>query len=562
MNQKDIARIKPYLEKKIVKGITYYQLVRKARMNGKVKRVWSKYLGTPEKMEEVYNCCDNIQSSLTIHSYEYGKTAALLTIAEELNFIEIVNKHTTKKRIDGLTVGEYLLLISLGRASGPISKKKTADWFRESFLDIIWSIPHKLNTQNFTNHMDYLTDDVIEKIEDDLGQILVNKGIKPSILFFDTTNFFTFIEHGDKLPQKGKSKEKRNDKNIVGLGMAVSDENRPFFHEVYPGNIHDSKVFSELFKKFLNRLDAINVPAEDIILVFDKGCNSEDNVEEVLSKMHIVGSAKKNQVQELYNVHLTDFEPLYKTKNKHDVKAYRMKKELFGTEFTVVISYNSGSYKKQSETYEKKKIEILEKLEKIKQSVERVGKGKKKNIKNALIDASKTIPNQYKKAFVFQGDENKGVFMYEVNKEEEKKLYLDFGKNVIFTDLHDWSSEKIVKTYNRKDMIEKDFMWLKNVLIMPIKPIYLQKDERIKVHSFLCVMGLLFYRYMLWKLKMKDFMLSEQSVIEELEKVRIALVKKDDQKPTFVFEKMDINQMRLFSTLRLERVLKDIKIEC
>jgi len=39
---------KPYLEKKIIKGNTYYQLVRKTRIDGKVKSVWSKYLGTPE----------------------------------------------------------------------------------------------------------------------------------------------------------------------------------------------------------------------------------------------------------------------------------------------------------------------------------------------------------------------------------------------------------------------------------------------------------------------------------------------------------------------------------
>jgi transposase len=556
MESIEIKRIKPYLEKKIIKGITYYQLVRKARITGKVKRVWSKYLGTAETIEKVYDKYED-ETSLRITSYEYGKTAALLKIAEELNFIEIVNKHTSKKDIEGLTVGEYLLLIILGRASGPISKNRTAEWFHNSFLDIIWSIPHKLNTNNFTNHMDYITDDVMKKIEVDIAKTLIKQGIKPSILFFDTTNFFTYIEHGEELPKKGKSKEKRYDKNLIGLGLAVSNENIPLFHETYPGNIHDSKVFTMIFDRIIDRLNAIEVPSENIVLVFDKGCNSKKNIDAVLSKMHIVGSVKKNQVSELFDVPLDDFELLYTNKKGHKVMGYRIRKNLFETEFTVVVSYNSGSYKKQKETYEKDKISILEKLEKIKQSFERKGRGKKKSLKNALIEASKVVPDEYKTVILFDGDKNDNLFTYHIGVTAEEKLALTFGKNVIFSDKDEWSSDKIVKTYNMKDFIEKDFEWVKDLLIMPFKPVYLQKDERIKVHSFMCVMGLLFYRFLLWKLKKQNEMLSENKIIEKLNQTRVALVKKNNEKPQFIFESMDLDQLRLFIELKLETILRD-----
>jgi len=235
MTKPDHQTIKPYLEKKKVKGITYYQLVKKARIDGKVKLIWSKYLGSAENIQKVYDQVEN-QTSLQIKSFEYGRTAALMKIAEELNFIEIVNRHTTKKKMGGLSVGEYLLLLILGRANGPVSKNKTSEWFKDSFLDIIWSFPHKLNTNNFTNHMDYIIDEAMNKIEDDIGKFLVSQGLKPSMLFFDTTNFFTYIENGENIPQKGKSKEHRSNKNLVGLGLAVTEENIPLFHESYPGN--------------------------------------------------------------------------------------------------------------------------------------------------------------------------------------------------------------------------------------------------------------------------------------------------------------------------------------
>ena len=552
----DIRTIKPYLEKKIIKGNTYYQLVRKTRIDGKVKRVWSKYLGTPESIEKVYDGYEE-QTSLQLTSFEYGRTAALIKISDELGFTDIVNKHTTKKDVEGLTVGEYLLLIILGRASGPISKSKTAEWFQDSFLDIIWSFPHKLNTNNFTNHMDYITDDVMRKIEDDIGKKLVELGIKPSTLFFDTTNFFTYIEHGEDLPKKGKSKEKRYDKNLVGLGLAVSDTSVPFFHETYSGNIQDSKSFAMIFDKIVERLDSIDVPHEDIVLVIDKGCNSKTNIGKVISKMHIVGSVKKNQAEELYNVSLDEFDLLYETKKKHDVLGYRIKKEVFGTEFTLVVRYHPGSYKKQKQTYEKKKVEILEKLHKIKHSVERVGKGKKKSITNALLDASKVIPDDYKKVFPFEGFEEENVFTFSFDEEAEKKLELTFGKTILFTDMHDWDTEKIVKTYNQKDFVEKDFMWMKGLMIISMKPFFLRKDKRIRVHSFLCVMGLVFYRLLLWKLKKQEEMLSETRVIEELEKIRVVLVKRGDEEPQFMFETMGLDQMRLFTALGLETVLKD-----
>jgi transposase len=72
--------------------------------------------------------------------------------------------------------------------------------------------------------------------------------------------------------------------------------------------------------------------------------------------------------------------------------------------------------------------------------------------------------------------------------------------------------------------------------------------------------GLVFYRYLLWKLKKQNELLSETRIIEELEKIRVALVKRDDNRPNFVFEKMDLDQMRLFTELRLDTVLKETKV--
>jgi uncharacterized protein YbcI len=74
-------------------------------------------------------------------------------------------------------------------------------------------------------------------------------------------------------------------------------------------------------------------------------------------------------------------------------------------------------------------------------------------------------------------------------------------------------------------------------------------------------MGLVFYRLLLWKLKKQEEMLSETRAIEELEKIRVVLVKRGDKEPQFMFETMGLDQMRLFTALGLETVLKETRFE-
>ena len=48
-------------------------------------------------------------------------------------------------------------------------------------------------------------------------------------------------------------------------------------------------------------------------------------------------------------------------------------------------------------------------------------------------------------------------------------------------------------------------------------------------------------------------MLSETRVIEELEKIRVVLLKKGDDEPQFMFETMGLDQMRLLLHLDWKR---------
>ena len=206
-----------FLRKKLVNGKPYWYVVESARVDGKVKTIFQVYLGSAEKILEMKRQCEALPYD-KLRSFGYGKLAALLHVNEELGFIDIVNKHTDKKLINGLSVGEYLLLDVIGKSHGVLSENGIEEWFKKSPLAFMWNFPHKLNCQNFLNQMNYVDLDTMKKIEDDLCRVLVGKGFTPSIMFVDESNWFTYANNYDnesELLHKGYNKKHRKDKTFV-----------------------------------------------------------------------------------------------------------------------------------------------------------------------------------------------------------------------------------------------------------------------------------------------------------------------------------------------------------
>lgn len=634
-----------HLHKKTIKGHAYWYLRETEWKTGKSRVIWQKYLGTVEKIKEVFENTEKT-TSVKVSSFEYGKTAAIMKICKELEFCECVNQNVTKKEIEGLTVGEYMLLIILGRTNGPLSKKATAEWFNESFLKFLWKFPHKLNSQNLLSNMDFLKEETMRKIEEKLAEKLLQKGIKPTTIFWDTTNVSTYIESGKELPRKGKSKQKRNDKNLVTFGIAESDENIPLMHETYPGNAQDAKIFPEIIDRLVDRLRNLKIATQDMTLVFDKGNNSEDNINKILEKylfswekipgnengrlieflmqnfgiewvkaarikknddgktiivtseknflsltlndektnvniaiddgrtnklivktekgklniylenMHVVGSLKRNQVKSLMEKPLSEYEFLYKSSKVNEVYGYRTKYQIFEKEFTIVISYNSQSHKKKEIKYEENKKKILEELAELKKKAEKKnGKGRKLTRKGICTNANKIILKDLTTIFKYRiPDTGKLTFEFWVDEGAEKDFRNSFGKIAIFTDLHNSSSIDIVRTYFGKNLVEEDFKFLKDKLLIPVPPFFMKKDNRIRVHIFLCIVGMLFYRYLARKVNFIG--LSIKKLEHSLEGIRVAFVQNNESnKMVLVVEEMNSTQAKLFSGLELSDFL-------
>ena len=540
------------LIKKKVKGQFYWYAVKSARVDGKPRIVWQKYLGTANHIAEQLSQ-GPFQKDIRIQSMPLGHVAALTRANDDLQFIDIINKNTKKKSTNGLSVGEYMFLQLVGRAEGKLSRRAIAKWYPNSVVKLILNTSTRINAKNLLKHLDYPTIDAIRSIEDDVSTRLVQLGISPTMLLWDTTNFFTRIEKGEDIPQKGHSKEHRNDRNLVGLGLAVSKENIPFFHETFEANMHDSNVFSNVLDVIVERLNKLNVNAKEVVVILDKGNNSDDNVKEVVKRTHIIGTIRYDQAKKHLEVPLDQYDEI----NDKGLSAYRTSDMLYGEQFTIVITHNPRTSKKQTLKYENNKAKVLNKLEVLKKRIEnKKRKGRPWTQTRAVRAIVDVIPMNMRSVFDYEVRKKVGrggglIVDYAINAKNEALKYKSFGKIVHFTDLHEWSSEEIAVSYNSKYNVEDDFRWLKDKLMIPIKPINVRTDQHIRAHVFICVMGLLFYRYLQWKLKKKGLNHSTMELDELLNGIRLAMVftGSNKKKGNLVVEQMNREEAKVFSAL-------------
>ncbi len=541
---------------KTIKGRKYLYLIENQRINGKVVQVMQKCVGTPDKVSELLAS----RKPAHISSFSFGKPSAFIKAAEEVGLIDSMNRNIDRKNLGGLTPAQYLLTIIIGRSEHALSRNVLDEYFKESSLQFFWNPKYKLSSQNFLNYMERLDEETIRKIELDISRSLIKLGLRPTRLIFDTTNFYTHIDHGDDLPQKGNSKEKRYDKNLIGVGLATSDHNIPFSSFVYPANKNDTRLFSDLIDSICKRLQEIDIPANNITMIFDRGMNSTENIQKAVNQMHIVGALPESMCKDLFQIPVSEFEETWTNARDNILKAHRIAKSWYDHNFISVIRYNEKTKQKQLAEWIRVKNKILADIEDIKLKLTRKGKGRKltsKGLINRIVDA---IPKQCRSLFDYKVVEvdQKLQLDFELVQTREREHISSMGKTVIFTDMADLTSRQISELYDSRNQIETDIAWLKDRLLIPLKPTYVRRDCKIRAHVFLCVVGILLYNYLLHVID--DHELSIEKLAHCLDQIRLGVIYNTEdraagKKIDFVVEDMNKNTAKIFGKLQLGKYL-------
>ena len=204
----------------------------------------------------------------------------------------------------------------------------------------------------------------------------------------------------------------------------------------------------------------------------------------------------------------------------------------------------------------KEKQDAVELISDMKQGSENIKKldDEIKTLDGQIYQICIRIPNIPHESVPIGDSEAYNIEIKSWNKTEEKDFTQRFGRSVIFTDMHKWTTNKIVRTYHRKNQLEDDFKWLTGKLGLSIPPYYVRLDHRIREHAFLCVLGMIFLRYL--GRKLLKLRCSAQKIWNELERLRVVLAKDvKTGESQYIVEEMNSIQARAFEVLGLAKFL-------
>lgn len=559
------------IQPKMSRGHKYWYIVESRRVNGKPRPIVLEYLGTAETL--LKRLQQGSGERLKLKSHSHGAVAALLGVARQLDVVAVINRYVQSQRSywpdkplrHHLTGGITLLLAAIGRVCMPTSKRGWWTWAQTASLEYLLRVSlSKVDSQHFWDLMDCLPEDAIEKVELDLLRNLQQHyDLGDDTLFYDTTNFYTFVDTENTrcdIAQRARNKQKRNDLRQVGLALVVTRRDFiPLFHHTYRGNMSDSTVFRQVVGRIKRRLNDLDMDMEKHTLVFDRGCNSKQNLALVSRlKLHYVGALTPSQHLDLIQDAEAHFMPV--TVGDKTLSLYRDKRVVWGAERTVIVfvseKLKAGQLRGIYQALKKRK-RVLGKMQRSLANP----RAKKRTREKLVATLDNLLQGQFMKDLLTYdlaelGD-GRFSMTYRTNKEKLDQLEDNLGFRILMTDRHEWSSEAVVAALHGQSTVEQAFKNIKNPYHLAVTPEFHWTDQKIRVHYFSCVLGYLLASLIWREARMKaDFTGTLDTLLDTLNNIRLATVlemsgKRGTPKATRQIEEMTDEQSRLMDGLNL-----------
>lgn len=527
------------LETKQVSGHTYYYYSRWAKVDGKCRRVWQKYLG---KLQDIVQAVEGGgPAPQYAEVFQWGLPQALWKECGRAAVVSHVDRECPKRN-QGLSTGEYLAIAALNRAICARSKRSLWEWFSQTAL--LRHFPQanasRLTSQQFWNHMDRIPETSCGNIWRNMLQgVLEREDISLESICYDGTNFYTFIDTFNTrcdVARRGKNKQGRANLRQVSYALFCSEDGQlPLFYDLYEGNRNDAKQFPRMlraFHAFLKQIAGPGAPLPETTLIFDKGNNSKDNfalVDEL--DLKFVGSVKADEHKDLAEIPNED--PRFidcGSARLEGTKAFCTTKTVYGRERTVVVTYNQNLFDAQWRTVQADLAKAFETLSAIRQRLEDRRNGL---LRGGQAPTVASIEKQCREALSRQ--HLKALVPYTVDVAEQGLAHLHYdldtaaldrlcntylGKNILITNQHAWQQEKIILAYRSQFLIEDVFKEIKDRSIGSWWPMNHWTDSKIRVHGLYCTVAILLRGLALRRVHRAQINISMKRLLAELDGIR------------------------------------------
>ena len=393
------------------------------------------------------------------------------------------------------------------------SSKKSSYSFCQSLLE-----PPKYSLQNVYRALSVMAEES-DYIQEELyrnSNFIHSRNSK--ILYYDCTNYYFEIEEESGNRKYGKSKEHRPNP-IVTMGLFMDADGIPLAFDTFPGNQNEQLTLKPLEQKVIR-----DFGCSEFIFCSDAGLGSANNrfLNSFGNRSYVITYSLKKMKKEEREIALKPTQFRAPGSNKMiDLRTLDETDPLvFNTVYykelpivtgdmdeTVIITY-SPKYK----TYQQKIREgQIERAQKMIRNPGKIRRGKNQN------DPARFIQ---KTAVTADGEiAKKCSYVLDEERIENEAMYDGFY--AVVTNLEDNPSE-IIKINTKRWEIEENFRIMKTEF--EARPVYVQRDDRIKAHFLTCYISLLVYRLLEKKLN-EEYTCSQ--ILDALKGMQMTLLSKE-----------------------------------
>lgn len=345
------------------------------------------------------------------------------------------------------------------------------------------------------------------------------------VLYYDCTNYFFEIEQEEGSKLYGKGKENRPNP-IIGMGLFMDADGFPLAFDLYPGSQNEQKTLKPLERKVIRDFDC-----SEFIFCSDSGLGSQGNklLNDMDGRGYVITQSLKKLKKEDREIALnpTQYRKLgskefinLRELDEDDPQVYEsiyykeVPIESKKLSETMIVTY-SPKYKAYQSRIRQGQIDRAERM---------IGEGgkPKKNRKNPN-DPARFIKTTAVTAYGEVADKS----YCELDQEIIDKEAMYDGFYAVTTDLEGDIAE-IIAINKRRWQIEECFRIMKTEF--EARPIYLQREDRIKAHFLICFLSLLVYRLLEQKLGNKYTI---ERTLKELREMQVCEIEGYGYIPTY-----------------------------
>ena len=231
----------------------------------------------------------------------------------------------------------------------------------------------------------------------------------------------------------------------------------------------------------------------------------------------------------------------------------------------MVVTYNPLTATKQPYNFEKKLLRLQDQLFEFQSKVNRQAAHWRN--KSAIIKRYKDLCTElhipadlYHVEVTDHG--NKLRMNFRKNHYRIKRYIDRFGKNIIITDISDWTTDEIVKASLDRWMVEDSFRQSKDDDLVAMMPIRHWTDSKIRCHIFTCVAALALLRIIEIRLRRAGLNITAKSAMQQMHHLHSCLTwLPGKRKATRILEEPDDTQaevLKAFGWKIISGVLQEI----